>query len=72
MFRSGEHLRGSRKCQALSCMSSRCTLAVSSEHSQTQCEDISSRCVDLMVSLRDSAAGLEGQRPMELVDEINQ
>ncbi|KAK0240369.1 kinase-like domain-containing protein [Armillaria nabsnona] len=35
-----------------------------------QCEDISNRCVGLMVALRDSSVGLEGQKPSELVDEV--
>ncbi|KAK0210526.1 kinase-like domain-containing protein [Desarmillaria ectypa] len=35
-----------------------------------QCEDISNRCVSLMLALRDSSVGLEGQRPSELVDEV--
>lgn len=36
-----------------------------------QCEDISNRCVVLMLALRDSSVGLEGQRPSELVDEVS-
>ncbi|KAK0459498.1 uncharacterized protein EV420DRAFT_1763213 [Desarmillaria tabescens] len=35
-----------------------------------QCTDISNRCVSLMVALRDSSAGLEGQTPSELADEV--
>ncbi|KAF8921531.1 kinase-like domain-containing protein [Mucidula mucida] len=36
-----------------------------------QCEDMSSRCVSLMLSLRDSSTGLEGNRAAELIDEVN-
>ncbi|KAK0483397.1 kinase-like domain-containing protein [Armillaria novae-zelandiae] len=36
-----------------------------------QCEDISNRCVVLLLALRDSSVGLEGQRPLELVDEVS-
>lgn len=36
-----------------------------------QCEDISNRCVRLMLALRDSSVGLEGQKPSELVDEVS-
>ncbi|RDB23999.1 Serine/threonine-protein kinase STY17 [Hypsizygus marmoreus] len=35
-----------------------------------QCTDMSARCVSLMVSLRDSSAGLEGSKAVELADEI--
>ncbi|KAF5386738.1 hypothetical protein D9615_001785 [Tricholomella constricta] len=35
-----------------------------------QCNDMSGRCVSLMLSLRDSSAGLEGTKVIELTDEI--
>lgn len=38
--------------------------------SQQQCSDMSGRCVNLMIALRDSSAGLEGTKAIELADEI--
>ncbi|KAF8061461.1 hypothetical protein FPV67DRAFT_1509075 [Lyophyllum atratum] len=35
-----------------------------------QCRDMSARCVDLMLSLRDRSTGLEGTQAIELADEI--
>lgn len=37
---------------------------------QQQCEDMSARCLSLMVSLKDSSQGLEGSKVVEIADEI--
>lgn len=37
---------------------------------QQRCVDVSNRCVQLMLALRDSSAGLEGHKALEFADDI--
>jgi hypothetical protein len=63
-----------RECQTLPCMFSCVSLAtvniIGSLSPQQQCRDLSNRCVNLMLALRDSSTGLEGLKATELADEV--